>query len=1077
MVVSLNGTNIIKPTDIQTLPTLSKDNKEQPVWCYSTKTRCYLWGNKAAWLLWDCQTQADFCQLTPPIEWHLIPLVDTAAINLTLPQKNKNLYEVSVLKIEQHNYLFQASPLQERDRSGEKFAKVVKASQRVSSLYNDQAELIERSNTANELFLTSEKKFSDHFASLNEAQQIWDKLKVTKSFSGDMEVHTCNGKRWHHISIEKIIWNDGSINFHVFEHDVHNYLENEQQLLTSLKEQNAVLDNASIGIGFIRDRRILRCNKRFEEIFDYSHEELVGENSLMLYPNKEVYKKLGDEGYPVLNKGQCYRTEMQMKRRSDELFWASITLNLIDSENPDEGAIWIVEDIQEYKLAQDSLHNILAQQQLILDHAMVGIMFLKDRKVSQCNNRFEEMFGYTLGELKGGSSRNWYLSDEDWRNAGRLCYEPLKSGRTFSAQMLLGKKDGTPVWCEVQSRAIDSSDLSKGSIWITKDIHEERLAQEALNKLLDEQRVILDHAMVGIISTIDNKLTRCNRRFEEIFGYQCGEVDGASSRLWYTNDADWKSAGERCYGPLNRGESYSEEMYLRRKDGSQIWCDVRGSACDPNDITKGIIWIFMDITERKQAELSLKQIHQELELRVKQRTQELNSTIKLLHDEVEERKLAEEKVKHLALHDPLTSLPNRNLLEDRLNEALHHADRTKEQVVLLFIDLDRFKNINDSLGHQHGDSLLKEVAKRLTDTVRETDTVARFGGDEFIIVLTHITSDYDIENILNNLQTAFEKVISVGTNEVFLTLSTGISVYPQDGKDIASLMKSADAAMYHSKSHGRNRYQFFNRGIEQHINQRIELESELYQAIERNQLHIYYQPKVCINKSEIRGVEALLRWIHPEKGFISPAEFIPVAEETGYINKLGHWVLKEAVAQAEQWRLNGIKNLVVSVNLSAVQLSQSDIVAQIAQVIEEAKLPAELLELELTESAVMNNVEKTIDTLNRIHELGVQLSIDDFGTGYSSLSYLKRFPLDTLKIDQSFVRDITTDADDATICKTIVAMAHSLNLKVIAEGVETDQQLAELKSYGCGQYQGFLFAKPLPVKEISSLLLATIKTN
>ena len=1052
-------------------------HKQQAVWCYNIETRCYVWGNKAAWLLWGCQTQAEFCQLTPPTEWQLISLEDTPAFELTLPEQNNNFYEVSFLDIGQHNYLFQVNPSQARDRSGEKFSDVVKTSQRISSLYNETGELIERSNTANELFLKSDQKFTHHFSSLNEANKVWNDLRVAKSFSGDMEVHTSNGDRWHHISVEKIIWNDGSINFHVFEHDVHNYLENEQQLLTSLKEQNAVLDNASIGIGFIRDRCILRCNKRFEEIFDYSNEELVNNKSLILYPDKEIYRKLGDEAYPVLNIGQRYKGEIQMKRRNGELFWASLTGKLIDPDNPDEGAIWIVEDIHEFKLAQDALHDILAQQQLILDHAMVGIVFLKDRKVTQCNKRFEEIFGYTFGELEGGSSRLWYLSDEDWNNAGELCYEPLQTGRTFSAEMLLGKKDGTPVWCEVQSRAIDSSDLSKGTIWITKDIHEEILAQDALNKLLDEQRVILDHAMVGIICMIENKLTRCNRRFEEIFDYQCGEVDGASSRLWYMNDADWKSAGERCYGPLNRGESYSEEMLLRCKDGSQIWCDVRGSACDPSDLEKGIIWIFMDITERKQAELSRKQIHQELELRVEQRTQELNSTIELLHDEVAERKLAEEKVKHLALHDPLTGLPNRNLLDDRLNEALHHANRTKEQVVLLFIDLDRFKNINDSLGHQHGDILLKEVAKRLTENIRETDTVARFGGDEFIIVLTHITSDYEIESIVNNLQKAFEGVISIGTNEVYMTLSTGISVYPQDGKDFASLMKNADAAMYHSKSHGRNRYQFFNRGIDQHINQRIELESELYQAIGRNQLQVYYQPKVCINKNEICGVEALLRWIHPEKGFISPAEFIPVAEETGYINKLGHWVLQQAVAQAEQWRQEGIKTLVVSVNLSAVQLSQSDIVAQIEQVIEEVGLPPELLELELTESAMMNNVEETIDTLNQIHALGVQLSIDDFGTGYSSLSYLKRFPLDTLKIDRSFVSDITTDPDDATICKTIVAMAHSLKLKVIAEGVETEQQLAELKSYGCGQYQGFLFAKALPVSEISSLLLATIKIN
>ena len=357
-------------------------HKQQPVWCYNIETKCFVWGNKAAWLLWGCQTQGDFCQLIPPVEWQHIDLDDTPAFNHTLPQNNNNHYELSLIKIDQQSYVFQATPDQEKDCSREKFARVVKASQRISSLYNDNGELIERSNTADNLFLTSDNQFINHFVSRIEAQEVWDELRDTKSFSGDMEVNTRNGERWHRISIEKIIWNDGSINFHVFEHDVHNYLENEQQLLTSLKEQDAVLDNASIGIGFIRDRRMLRCNKRFEEIFNYSNDELINSNSLMLYPDKEKYRKLGDEAYLVLNKGERYRTEMQMKRRNGELFWASLTGKLIDPANPDEGAIWIVEDIHEFKLAQDALHDSLAQQQLILDHAMVGIMFLKDRKVT-----------------------------------------------------------------------------------------------------------------------------------------------------------------------------------------------------------------------------------------------------------------------------------------------------------------------------------------------------------------------------------------------------------------------------------------------------------------------------------------------------------------------------------------------------------------------------------------------------------------------------------------------------------------------------------------------------------------------
>ena len=461
---------------------------------------------------------------------------------------------------------------------------------------------------------------------------------------------------------------------------------------------------------------------------------------------------------------------------------------------------------------------------------------------------------------------------------------------------------------------------------------------------------------------------------------------------------------------------------------------------------------------------------------VKRKDKKFLGTVGIIRD-VTERKRAEERLSYLATHDALTNLPNRTLFIDRLEQAVSRAPWRKRLVAVLFLDLDHFKRINDTLGHNLGDLFLKAVAERLKGCVREGDTVARMGGDEFTVVLADIAETRDVPKIAQKVLDAFSKPFRVDGHELFTTTSVGISLYPNDGDNAEVLLKNADAAMYRAKEEGRNNYQHFSPAMNVRALEHLALENNLRYALEREELLLHYQPQVDLKTGRVIGMEALLRWQHPDLGLVSPAQFISLAEETGLIVPIGEWVLRTACAQNKAWQEAGLSPVRVSVNLSGRQFFQKNLFEMISRVIRETGLDPNSLELELTESFLMKKAESNIATLRELSAMMVRLSIDDFGTGYSSLSYLKHFPIHSLKIDQSFVRDITTDPDDAVIVTAIVTLAHSLCLKVIAEGVETKEQLEFLRSLQCDVMQGYLFSRPLPAEEATKLLTDKVRLS
>jgi len=431
---------------------------------------------------------------------------------------------------------------------------------------------------------------------------------------------------------------------------------------------------------------------------------------------------------------------------------------------------------------------------------------------------------------------------------------------------------------------------------------------------------------------------------------------------------------------------------------------------------------------------------------------------------------ANAELKHMVLHDALTRLPNRLLLEDRIGQAIGSCRRTGARCAVLFVDLDRFKSVNDSLGHFVGDELLRTIAERLHGAVRAEDTVSRLGGDEFVVLLRQVEGDDDVAGVARKIADLVGAAVQVERRELSVTASIGAAIFPEHGANTQTLITNADAAMYHVKKSGRNGFQIFRPTMSTFFPDRLALEHDLRKALERREFELHYQPKVGVASGGLSGMEALLRWRHPTRGLVHPGEFIPLSEETGLIVPLGQWVLREACRQNRAWQRQGLPPLRVAVNISAVQLRHDDLADHVLLALRESGLEARYLEVEITESVVMQNASGAVLMLDRLSALGVHLAVDDFGTGYSSLSYLKRLPIDTLKIDQSFIRDLSIDHSDAVIVEAIVALAHSLKLQAVAEGVEDKVQLRFLQSLGVDQYQGFLYSKPLSAAEFERFL-------
>jgi diguanylate cyclase (GGDEF)-like protein len=430
------------------------------------------------------------------------------------------------------------------------------------------------------------------------------------------------------------------------------------------------------------------------------------------------------------------------------------------------------------------------------------------------------------------------------------------------------------------------------------------------------------------------------------------------------------------------------------------------------------------------------------------------------------------EVNRLAYYDTLTSLPNRTLFKDRLEQAVAVAQRAGDLLGILFISLDQLKKVNDTLGHLPGDQLMKQVSARLRSCVTASDTVARFGGDEFAVMLTHIDGAKDAVEFIGSIRESLRVPFDLEGHELYATTSVGVSLYPFDGKDSDSLLKNASSALYRVKKAGGDDYRFYTEDMNSKASKQFALETSLRHAIDNEEFVLHYQPRFAVDSLKMTGVEALIRWQHPQLGLLSPVEFIPLAEDNGLILPIGEWVLRTACRQNRKWQKKGVAPMRVGVNVSARQFQQPQLAELVLRILEETDLAPECLDLELTESSVMSNPEATISVLTRLKAMDVTISIDDFGIGFSSLSYLKRLPIDTLKIDRSFVRDLTTDPDDAALVMAIVTLAHNLRLQVVAEGVETEEQLRFLNLIRCDEVQGYLFSKPLPVEGLEKLLVS-----
>jgi len=449
--------------------------------------------------------------------------------------------------------------------------------------------------------------------------------------------------------------------------------------------------------------------------------------------------------------------------------------------------------------------------------------------------------------------------------------------------------------------------------------------------------------------------------------------------------------------------------------------------------------------------------------------------------DISEQRRAEESIRQLAYYDSITGLPNRDLFKEHLSMALHQAERNNERVAVMFLDLDNFKRVNDSLGHEAGDKLLKTISERLHECLRSSDvagrdiadmdaSLARLGGDEFTVMLSGLQGIEHVEMIGQRILERIAEPMILSGNRICISSSIGVAIYPEDGKDLDTLLRNADAAMYEVKSQGRNGVFFYDNVLRQQSHDRVQLESELHTAIEQDQLILFYQPKVDAKTCKVMGFEALIRWIHPKRGMVSPIDFIPVAEESGLIIPMGIWVIKTACRQYQAWRKITDSEFSVSVNLSAHQFTDKNLITEIRDILLETEMPPKYLEFEITETVLMQDADTAMKVLNEMKDMGLKVSIDDFGTGYSSISYLKHFPADVLKIDRAFVKDLPDDEQDATITNAIILLAKALNMSIVAEGVETEAQLEWMREKGCDQIQGYLFSPPVPPEKAQLML-------
>jgi diguanylate cyclase (GGDEF)-like protein/PAS domain S-box-containing protein len=803
--------------------------------------------------------------------------------------------------------------------------------------------------------------------------------------------------------------------------DITEHKAAEQALRASEAQYRAVIETSADGFWIVdMEGRLLEVNDAYAQLTGYSREELLS----MRIPDIEVIERPEETAAhieKIMREGHD-RFETVHRAKDGRLLPVEIVVNFWH-EVSDRLFVFVV-DIAERKAAEQTLRASEAQYRSVIETSANGFWIVDmEARLLEVNDAYVQLSGYSREELLSMRIPDLEVTERPEETAAHI-EKILREGHD-RFETIHRAKDGRllPVeivsnfWPEVSGRLF---------VFIT-DITERKKSIEHINLLA---RVFEDSVEAMLITDAENNITDVNAAFTQLTGYTPEEVIGKNPNILSSGAQTPEFYREMWRRLLNEGY-WQGEIWDRRKDGStypkllsiSVVRNARG------DIVNHIA-SFTDISERKRAENEIRQ---------------------------------------LAYFDTLTGLHNRLSLITQLEQELARARRNQKQLALMFIDLDRFKVINDTLGHRIGDGLLVEVAGAIRNTIRESDLVARLGGDEFVVLLTDIPHIDEAGVVAGKLTNRISRPYIIDGNTIYTSPSIGISAYPEDGTDVSMLMQHADLAMYHAKSSGGNQFQFFDAAMNDKAVERLHVENRLRRAVEYGELELYYQPQITLD-GRILGVEALTRWNHPEQGLLLPDKFIPVAEETGLILPIGRWVLETACRQLRRWRDKGLPLQKVAINLSAQEFLQDAFVESVTHIIADAGVRPHHIELEITESIAINNPDHVISTMNAMKAAGIRIAMDDFGIGYSSLSYLKLLPIDLLKIDRSFIRDLESDRDNQAIIKSTIELAHALGIEVAAEGVETEWQATALASHGCDLRQGYYYSKPLPVDELERFL-------
>jgi diguanylate cyclase (GGDEF)-like protein/PAS domain S-box-containing protein len=766
--------------------------------------------------------------------------------------------------------------------------------------------------------------------------------------------------------------------------------------------------------------RYTYINPAIEATMGYRPDEIIGRSSRDLQPASE-FERDRELSRHILRGERVSFESTYLHKNGAPLRLRIHAAPLYDDFGQLLGAIGSASDVSEYRRAEEALRQSERQLRLVLEQLPAVVWTtdetLRCRSVDGAGLRLlglspEQIVGRTPAEVFGWGDVLAHMSSRALAGDS-VAREGRRGGRIWQTKME-PLREHTGAIVGVLALALDVTDLRK--------------SQQALLDERERAQATLESIGDGVITTDTSaRVTYMNPAAEALCGLARAEAYGQCvSNVFRPIEPE---TGRPLADPVDEALRDAKVVHLpvgshlRRRDGEIIPIDGRSAALrDAAGRLAGTVLVFQDISAAQAMAARLT---------------------------------------HQATHDALTGLPNRTLLMDRLNQSLMHATRTGGRIAVMFLDVDRFKQINDTLGHAVGDELLKQIAQRLRGCVRRADTVSRQGGDEFIVLLADAGEPMELSDLAEKIVSRLAGPYAVDDYELHLSASLGISVFPEDGADAETLLKHADIAMYHAKQNGRNTFQFFIDDMNRRATERLFIEHSLRRALERGQLVLRYQPQINLASGRIVGAEALLRWRHPKRGLISPAEFVPIAEDSGMILAIGRWVLEEACRQAREWQQQGLAPLRIGINVSTVQLRQNAIARDVERVLSDSGLEPARLELELTETVVMNAVPNAARRLRELKELGLRLSIDDFGTGYSSLSYLKGLPVDSLKIDQAFIRDLTTSDDDAAIADAIIRMGHSLRLTIIAEGVENREALNFLRERNCDDVQGYYFSRPL----------------